>query len=214
MNYITPITQANIAENSAFEALLTALPLPVCVLDKSGRYIFQNNAFKFLRERSSHFIIGGFCKLSGSAAQNDLRRKIESLETGTAQETLYLSCPRSGDTLWVTLTPSSNSSDVMMTVLMPDLLSLDAKLLENRLRELFGLTEMEAKCAVLLTHGSTAREIADIRGVSVPTIRTQLKASREKMNVKTSLAIAAKVSKLSMPLGRPARHIPTHVQGG
>lgn len=210
MNYITPITQAPIATDKSFEALLTALPLPVCVFNESGRYLFENKAFAFLREKNTHFVIGAFCKLSNSAAQNDLRRKVESLGAGIVQETLYLSCPRSGGTLWVTLTAGPKSGDVMMTVLMPDLLALDTKVLENRLRELFSLTEMEARCAVLLTHGSSAQEIAKIRGVSVPTIRTQLKAIREKMNVKTSLAIAAKVSKLSLPLGGPANAHASH----
>ncbi|MEP3891406.1 MAG: LuxR C-terminal-related transcriptional regulator [Hellea sp.] len=220
MNFITPITPTPLkptplkTEDRSFELLLTALPLPVCVIDENGRYIFQNRAFAYLRQKSSHFIIGGFCKLSGRAAQNDLHNQIKSLGAGSAQETLYLSCPRSGDTLWVTLTKGLHKGEVMMTVLMPDLLSLDANVLENRLRELFGLTEMEAKCAALLTHGSSAKDIADIRGVSVPTIRSQLKAIREKMNVKTSLAIAAKVSKLSLPLGGSAQHVPanTHAQ--
>lgn len=205
MNYMTPITPMSLTkEDATFEALLTALPLPVCVLDETGRYTFQNKAFEFLRKRTTHFIIGKLCKLSSSAAQNELRSCIESLGTGCPQETLYLNGSSSNVALWFTLTAGPKNGEVMMTVLMPNLLTLDAKVLENRLREIFKLTQMEAKCAVLLTHGSSAQEIADIRGVSLPTIRTQLKAIREKMNVKTSLAIAAKVSKLSLPLGGPA----------
>ena len=137
---------------------------------------------------------------SGTAANFELHDRMERVSKGSAQETLYVTGTDLQDVLWVTLTPGLNSGEVMITVLMPDLLILDAQVLENRLRQLFQLTVMEAKCAVLLTHGSNAQEIADIRGVSLPTIRTQLKAIREKMNVKTSLAIAAKVSKLSIPL--------------
>ena len=195
MNYISPITQ-----DKTFEHLLTALPLPICLLDKKRMYLFQNKAFEYLRGKTTRFIIGNICKLSNAAANGDLRDGIDRISAGSPHETLYCSTIGAEEPLWVTLTPGVNIGDVMVTVLRPDLLTLDESVLENRLRQLFELTAMEAKCAVLLTQGSSAQEIAAKRGVSLPTIRTQLKAIREKMGVKTSLAIAAKVSKLSLPL--------------
>lgn len=200
---MTSISQ--LKQDKAFEHLFTELPFPVCVIDALGSYLFENEAFRFLRLKTSHFISGASCRLSRIAIQSDFRAAIDAVTAGAGQKTFYFPGEDLKSSLWLTLKPGFNAGDVMITVLMPDLLSLDEDVLEQRLRQLFELTAMEAKCAVLLAQGSNAQAIADFRGVSLPTIRTQLKAIREKMNVKTSLAIAAKVSKLGLPFGKADR---------
>lgn len=198
MNSITPLIQ-----DKSFEYLMTALPLPVCVINEIGNYVFQNNAFDYLRQKSSHFIIGDNCKLTKRGSNYELFSRVKAVLAGSQQETLYLSNADPDETLWMTLTPTTVSGEVMVTVMMPDLMSLDSAALENRLQELFRLTSMEARCALLLAQGLCAQDIAQARDVSVPTVRTQLKAIREKLGVNTSLAVVAKVSKLGLPLGGP-----------
>lgn len=54
---------------------------------------------------------------------------------------------------------------------------------EDDLRALFGLSAAEANVAALLASGKDAQEVADIRGVAVGTIRTQIRHLFEKVDV-------------------------------
>jgi len=180
---------------------MTLIPFPVCVLDQHHKIVFENAAFEITRQRSNFIAQGTLFRLSKASSQHKFSQSLEVLFQGdSTAETIFVDGASPEETLWLSLTYNKSLKEVFITILSPDLLTLDKAKLEQRLRTLFDLSAMEARCATLLAQGSTAKEIANIRGVSVPTIRTQLKAIREKMDVNTSIAIAAKVSKLAMPL--------------
>ena len=185
-----------------FEALFEKLPLPVCVMNRFGKIIFGNQAFQYLRQNSPQFLNGTILTFRDKQAQLSYVAALEKIvHEQSASEVVFVAEKQSDENLWATLSPSGKDSTVIMTFLSPSLISIGSDTMERRLRTLFGLTAMEAKCALLLARGLSASNIAKQRGVSLPTIRTQLRSIREKMSVQSSLAIAAQVSKLAMPFG-------------
>lgn len=67
---------------------------------------------------------------------------------------------------------------------------------ETRLRALFGLTASEAYLAVRLSEGATSAEIAVARGVSIGTIRVQLKSVAAKLGCARQAEIVSLVKDL------------------
>ncbi len=55
---------------------------------------------------------------------------------------------------------------------------------QDILRAMFGLTPAECRVALLLADGHTPREIAQTVGVSFETVRSQIKSTFSKTNVK------------------------------
>lgn len=70
------------------------------------------------------------------------------------------------------------------------------------LQTLFGMTSAEARTAIALTAGDTLAGIADARGVSLETVRTQAKRAMEKADVRRQAELVALV--LSVPGAGPA----------
>lgn len=183
-----------------FEFILHNIPLPVCVIDDLNEIIFTNSAFHFLRQTSQQFSHGSFFSLRDNQAQLSYATALEKItHKRSSSETVFVAATKTDENLWTTLTSGGKPGTVMITILSPGLMSLGRETMEQRLRALFGLTGMEARCALLLARGMSASTIAQHRGVSLPTVRTQLRAIRSKMRVTSSLAVAAQISKLAMP---------------
>lgn len=89
------------------------------------------------------------------------------------------------------------SEDGPHTVLM--LLDLDAAPQTNRaaLERIFRLTPTEARLATMLANGATLAEAAGAQGVSVATVRTQLKAIFAKTHTHRQAELVMLISRLS-----------------
>lgn len=72
---------------------------------------------------------------------------------------------------------------------------------ETALREEFGLTEAEAQVVLALADGERTDVIADSRGVSIHTVRRQIKSAMQKCEVSRQTQMVAKV--LSLMVARP-----------
>jgi len=72
------------------------------------------------------------------------------------------------------------------------------------LQELFGLSGAEAAVAAELAKGRTPREIAGSRGVSIDTVRSQLKAIADKFGCHRQAEIVAIVKSATSSLAAPA----------
>ena len=73
------------------------------------------------------------------------------------------------------------------------------------LRLLFGLTPAEARVAVGLKCGKTTREIAADRGLSIVTVRTQLKHILSKMHMNRQADAIAFLVRLANFIGQDTR---------
>jgi DNA-binding CsgD family transcriptional regulator len=69
----------------------------------------------------------------------------------------------------------------------------------SMLTSLFGLTEAEAEVSASLFNGCKPAEIAVARGVSVATVRTQLKAIMAKAQCNSQLELVRRISQLVIP---------------
>ena len=78
----------------------------------------------------------------------------------------------------------------------------DRMLSAGTLTEMFGPTAAEAETAILASSRQTARELADLRGVSAETLRSQLKAAHAKMGTRTRSELVAQISRLQATIGR------------
>lgn len=61
------------------------------------------------------------------------------------------------------------------------------------LARLFGLTRAEARVAASIALGADSRDLAERKGVSVQTVRTQLKSAMQKMGVRRQVQMAMRV---------------------
>ena len=69
----------------------------------------------------------------------------------------------------------------------------------QKLRETYGLTGAEAEITLLITEGHTNKDIAEMRRVSLHTVRSQLKSAMSKMEVHRQMDLARLVQNLSQP---------------
>ena len=190
-----------------FEMLLRNIPLPVCVINRSHQILFSNPAFFRLRKKDPNFSEGLSFSILDKQAQLSLITAFDRIFRGlSSSETIFIAGTKATEGFWVTLTPGGDVGTILITILTPGLMPEHRETMEQRLRTLFGLTQMEARCALLLARGMSAGAIAKKRGVSLPTVRTQLRSIRAKMCVSSSLAVAAQVSKLGMPFSRAEQH--------
>ncbi|WP_189495083.1 helix-turn-helix transcriptional regulator [Algimonas arctica] len=188
-----------------FEALITNIPTPVCVMRDNKTVLFSNPAFQSLRQNNALFLSGASLTLVDKQAQRAYTDAIDAIVRGHASsQTLLVGATQAATAVWVTLTQGDTRNTVILTIISPELIDAGQEPLALRLRTQFGLTGMETQCALLLVRGLSASAIAKQRGVSLSTIRTQLRAIRAKMCVTSSLAVATQISKLAMPFGSAA----------
>jgi DNA-binding CsgD family transcriptional regulator len=191
-----------------FETLLRNIPLPVCLINGSHQILFSNPAFQFLREKAPQLSRDLSFSILDKKTQNSFMTASNRMFRGqSSSETVFIAGAKTHESLWATLTPSGDAGTILITILTPGLMREKRETMEQRLRTLFGLTRTEARCALLLARGMSAGTIAQQRGVSLPTVRTQLLAIRAKMCVTSSLAVAAQISKLAMPFGSAERQL-------
>lgn len=188
-----------------FEALIMTMPTPVCVISHNKTVLFSNPAFQSLCQTNALFSSGSSLALVDKQGQHAYTDAIDDIIRGhTSSQTILVGSTRAATAMWATLTPGATRDTVILSIISPGLIDVEQEPLELRLRTLFGLTGMEIQCALLLVRGLSASAIAKQRGVSLSTIRTQLRAIRAKMCVTSSLAVATQISKLSMPFGGAA----------
>ena len=70
------------------------------------------------------------------------------------------------------------------------------KSVANHMKEQFGCTSAEAQVCEELKKGNSIQEIADIRSVSIETVRTQVKCVFQKTGVKSQAKLVALLSRI------------------
>lgn len=192
-----------------YHAMIMALPLPVGLIDYSGHIQFSNAAFQNIQSASHHFTAAGTFSLRERGAARQMKSAIEALKFGPQDSSdIYVkpqnfnntSPERGAEILWMRLQLIPNDNLIMVSIYAPNITALDGDGLALRLQNLFDLSSAEAATALCLAGGASAASIAQDRGVSLPTVRTQLCAIRTKMGVKTSLEAVVQITKLSLPL--------------
>lgn len=170
---------------AAAEAALDALATGVLVLARSGRVLLANAAAGTLLTRRKELGVRlGYLRLADGEAQ----RRLDALlahaaqgfrRIGNASASIALGDPtRNGLVLSVAPAGSAGSlvtSRAVAVVFLrpvPSVLPLDTPML----RAVYGLTASEAALTLALAQGQTLEEYSASRGVSIHTVRTQMRA--------------------------------------
>lgn len=188
-------------EISAIAGSIGALDLAILVLDDLCRPAFANaRAERLLRKGTAILLDGsGAVRCRDRAAQSRLRLLISGKETGRDNAIEFLALPRlEGTPLAALVAPCSEQTfDLAENPGRATLLVRDPEqetlLNSAHVAALFELSDAEADVVCRLTSGFDLPEIAHDRGVSLVTIRNQLKSVQAKMGVRRQAELVSVV---------------------
>ena len=161
--------------------VIEALGLPGAVFNRSGRVIAAN---KLLEERSSSFvpIAGGGIVLSSSAATARLRAAMEVMASGSSSTVSSIAVPptETDAAMVVHLVPLRRGARDLFVgaefMLVASTVDHSAVPEAALLRGLFDLTPAEARLAQQVAAGRQLPDLPGEMGVSITTLRTQLRS--------------------------------------
>jgi DNA-binding CsgD family transcriptional regulator len=168
-----------------------AFPFALCILNRELKIIWFNDHFRRLLPSGDMASCGGMSR----TLSFETRYKLQRLISGRLDEDM-ISVNLAGDVQKnINLQVIDRGYDQNITLIVSEVVTMSARLEESMdsLREKYGLSAAEALIAQLIAEGTTTVKIAEIRQVSIDTVRSQLRQLREKMGAHSSLEIAAKV---------------------
>jgi DNA-binding CsgD family transcriptional regulator/PAS domain-containing protein len=191
-------------------AALDALSLGVIVVTADGALVFANAAAEAMARRDEGLRLGG--RLSGLGAMHPLeaqalRGLLYAVTHGGAGGMLRVT-RRTQPPLAVLVAPlptrfhpATALAPALALVLITD--PADGPMLTAlALQQLFRLTGAEAGVALALVEGRSAEEIAAERGVSLPTVRTQIRqilAKTETLHLRDMVRLLAGLPAVRLP---------------
>jgi DNA-binding CsgD family transcriptional regulator len=180
------------------QALIDGLSVAVLTVRADLSIVSSNAAAETVLKRGDGLTIrhGALFVLSASARTRFMDAVARA--TGRAgRQAAAMQIPRDGDngSYLLNVAPLVNGGTAMALIVFRDPDSIDDTL-SDRLRCLFGLTQAEAVIAVELSRGRSMDEIRRIRGVSLNTLKTQLKALVSKMGCVRQAEVAGIVAAL------------------
>jgi DNA-binding CsgD family transcriptional regulator len=167
-------------ESKKLESILDYMPHAVFVVDQGQALTFANTAGEALIRRGDAIALksGRFQALARNSARL-LKRAVEVAFSPTpTSSAVLLEHPR-GKPLPATIMPLSNGARQAL-VIVQDATHTNAGLI-TQLQAFFGLTAAEAMIGTRLADGLSLPDIAAMRGVSLATVRAQLKSLLQKM---------------------------------
>lgn len=171
-------------------AALDACGLTVLIVNAKGGLIHANQAGEDLLASGDAMRVRNG-KLSGSDHRGDtaLGQALDMV-TGLGTGQTVAMTGRSGRRYGLTLNPILANGTRQVVILVHGHSQGDSDR-AVRASVMFGLTVTEAKVASLIAEGRSAKDIAQIRGISVLTVRDQIKSIMQKMGVHRQSEIAA-----------------------
>ena len=184
--------------NEIANNLATRCPMAVCVVDQEGVVQFSTEHMAAILQGSSRFSIdhnNRFC-ISNSAESGYLATAIREASEG-CERTIRLDMSHKDFTI-VRVAPMQCQSLYGNRALVR--LAIDMKPtrqsweLSQLLKDLYGLTEAESRVAHGLFHTGDLREVAEEAGVTINTVRTQLKSLLHKTGVNSQVKLVLKIA--------------------
>lgn len=186
------------------EEALEDVPEGILILNEYEVPVFKNEAaVKFLlknntNDRSNNIV---FHKAVKDAVTSSFNKTIES------HEDLSVEIPRKDNQpLFVRIMELNSNQGSQFSrsprhiLIMASDPSLERAINPEELQSANGLSRSESEVSALLFDGLTTEEIAEERGVSIETIRSQIKSVMFKTGTKTRAALISKLSLASRPL--------------
>lgn len=166
------------AERSDLAAALDALPGAVALVTSQGRVVLANRAARALHARGLGLVVDA--RLGAARSADDARLRGLFARVGQSGRAEAMALPRpDGRSFQILAAPlprqraHAGMAALVVLVADPDDRPTPPA---ARLGALFGLTSAEAAVALALAAGERTEEIASRRGVTMPTLRTQIRA--------------------------------------
>lgn len=196
----------------AGHAMLELLPYGVLVVDETRWVTYRNTAARALLEVGEVLMDrGGYLDCTGAQGSRDLAAAIHSLgltgslvADGGCDRALFRLPGAHAQTEFIVFAIAVRPDKTMhlfgespCAILIVHPIEASASMDPLVVGFAFSLTPAEAQVAVALAQGDSPETVAQLRGVSLSTIRAQLRTVYEKMNVRRQSELVRKV--LEMP---------------
>jgi len=192
-----------ISRHKVFAAIFETCETAYCAVGRDRVIQFANPAFRALVRTHPALANVSCVAVTASPESLTLRRVIADVIDSDAAMTVRMPSSERpcGLTIRVEpLTSMGKDADIVLLSIAPLQNPAPSRTqLRHILQAKWALSPREADCAILLSQGKSAKIIADERGVSLPTIRTQLQAIREKLGTQSSLEAAAIIAQIGKP---------------
>jgi DNA-binding CsgD family transcriptional regulator/PAS domain-containing protein len=177
------------AEASGWRGMLDRFSSSVILVNREGRVIASNSSAASMLSRADGLVVAkGELRGSQSRETTALRRLVAitaSQEPQSCPGEIEISRPSGKSPLLISAAPhriAGGERGVLLIVTDPAAMP---EHLHGHLRRRFGMTESEATIAVRLSAGASLPEIAEERGSSLHTVRTQVKQVLQKAGART-----------------------------
>lgn len=170
------------------ESGLDQMEIAVLALDERGRVLYANRqAEAIVRSSSDVTIAQGTFTIADPNTNRTWREALNrASRQGHSSSMPVVDRSGRGEDLYMTIAPIRESANLPSVLARPSAIVLLRRrnhqriLTESQLRQLFALSPAEARLARELAHGKTLEDCADEAGVSISTVRTQLRKVLEK----------------------------------
>jgi len=170
--------------NAALASGLDAFAAAMFIVNAKAGLRHQNRSAEALgNTRVGVQLHSGQLRLTSAAAQSRLLQALRAASPPTNQATTFEMTGAGREAFQITATPLRAAHDLTATWQEPLVLVIVsntrdvAKAASNSMRRLYRLTTAESRLVGELAEGKTLQEIADVRNVSLATLRSQLKAA-------------------------------------
>ena len=179
---------------SSLQSALAQIGEMVLILSRDRVVLYSNNAADaLLAERRPLQVRRGRLEASTATVSQQLGRAIDAACADRFRSVLLLRRP-SGLPLLIAINCLEDGAEAVLLVGRDS--AIHIRPTAEALRSCFGLTPSEAEVAAAIAAGESSRQIAERRGVTANTIRTQLKTISAKLGCTRQSQISAIVHAL------------------
>ena len=187
--------------NAATQAL-GLVGLPAAILDRTSKVLSANSLMDDLKQHV-RWLPRGRLALADKNADQLLQNAMDSLEAGKTPAVQSFPAGADGDSVVVHLVPAYGQTrdlfDGGLSLLLVTPVSVSDAPSLDLIRGLFDLSPGEARVARGLTAGESIQQIADKAGVSITTVKSQLKGVFAKTGKTRQAAVVALLAGLWRP---------------
>ena len=180
------------------EAALDTLADAIFLLGENGIIIHANQSAREMLHQCAHLLVRGRALRARSpAADSALRSAIARASDRSFSEAMAVSIPVSmGRSITLSVAPVRSPKGARQVLVTTKSLHHTEHGVKSRLRALYQLSSREADVAIALADGGSVDDIAEARGVSVGTVRVQIKSIAQKLGCHRQSDIVGRVKDL------------------
>ena len=191
---------------------LDALSLAAARVSRDGRVITANTSAELVFRREDGFVVKqGRLVVRDSASARALGHAVSMATASEASRASWVTVERGAERspYYLSVAPvRGGGAGRSALILFKDPDSQDRQIVD-RLRRRFGFTQAEAGVATDLASGLCIADISVVRGVSLHTVRTQLKSAMAKSGTHKQSQLVALVARATSGAGLPRRGMPS-----